>query len=289
LPLGESHVQFREDNVRADPGRQRRIEELLQCPNCGQALRRSAGGVLECASCHREIPASEFGTYLFEETYAGLDWRLAVSTSHAYPLGAQEIITECRNGLVLEVGAGLHESLPHVVQLDAIAYPTTDISADGQSMPFADESFEAVIACNLLEHVTSPSNVVAEMRRVCKIGGRIYADCTTVHPYHGFPHHYFNATESGLQWLMEQVGGATGATEPFDARVTIRLVLQGWLGSIEDDATRAFATGLPVGDLVHLLQHPDEDRERFDALSKLTPLGYRLIPPKVMFSGVRTR
>jgi SAM-dependent methyltransferase len=289
LPLGESHVRFREDNVRADPRRQQRINELLRCPECGQKFRRSTVGALACVACHREIPTSEFGTFLFEETYAGLDWRLAVSTSHIYTPGAQEIIIECRDGLVLEVGAGLHENLPHVVQLDAIAYPTTDISADGQAMPFADESFDAVIACNLLEHVTSPASVVAEMRRVCKIGGRIYADSTTVHPYHGFPHHYFNATESGLLWLMEEVGGATGAAEPADARVAIRLVLQGWLGSIEDDATRAFAMGLPVSDLIHLLQHPDEDRERFNALNQLAPLGYRLVPPKVMFSGVRTR
>jgi hypothetical protein len=289
LPLGESHVWFREDNVRADPRRQRRIEELLRCPACGHDFRRSADEALECVSCHGVIPASEFGTYLFDETYAGLDWRSAVATSHTYPPGAQKIITECRNGLVLEVGGGLHENLPNVVQLDAIAFPTTDISADGQAMPFVDESFDAVIACALLEHVASPANVVAEMRRVCKIGGRIYADSTTVHPYHGFPHHYFNATESGLLWLMEQVGGATGEIEPGDARATIRLVLEGWLGSIEDDAVRAFATGLPVGDLIHLLQYPDEDRERFNALNQLTPLGYRLVPPKVMFSGVRTR
>jgi hypothetical protein len=289
LPLGESQVWFRDDNVRADARRQRRIEELLRCPQCGNEFCRSADDALECVSCHRVIPASEFGTYLFEETYAGLDWRRSVATSHTYPPGAQKIITECRDGLVLEVGGGLHENLPNVVQLDAIAFPTTDISADGQAMPFADESFDAVIACALLEHVASPANVVAEMRRVCKIGGRIYADSTTVHPYHGFPHHYFNATESGLQWLMQQVGGATGEIERGDARATIRLVLQGWLGSIEDDAIRAFAKGLPVGDLVHLLEYPDEDRERFNALNQLTPLGYRLVPPKVMFSGVRTR
>jgi len=217
-----------------------------------------------------------------------LDWRLAVSTSHTYTPGAQEIITECSDGLVLEVGAGLHESLPHVIQLDAIAYPTTDVSADGQAMPFGDESFDAVIASNLLEHVASPASVVAEMRRVCKIGGRIYADCTSVHPYHGFPHHYFNATQSGLEWLMAQVGGATGSTEPADPRVTIRLGLQGWMGSIEDDVVRAFAASLPVGDLIHLLENPDEDRERFSELNQLTPLGYRLGRPKVMFSGVRT-
>jgi SAM-dependent methyltransferase len=155
-------------------------------------------------------------------------------------------------------------------------------------MPFADESFDAVIACNLLEHIASPATVVAEMRRVCKIGGRIYADFTTVHPYHGFPHHYFNATESGLQWLMEQAGGATGAAESDDARITIELVLRAWLGSIEDDATRAFVWDLPIGELLYLLMNPDENRERFDAMNMLTPLGYRLIPPKVMFSGVRT-
>ena len=288
LRLGRTVVTVRQDNIRADPDRQRRLDSILRCPNCRGGFMR-VDDQLVCRECQLRIPSNEYGTLLFDETYAGIDWRQSVSTSHRYPAMAQKVIEECQDGLVLEVGAGLHESLAHVVQLDAIAYPTTDVSANGEAMPFADESFDGIIACNLLEHVTSQAGVVAEMRRVCKIGGKIYADSTTVHPYHGFPHHYFNATESGLEWLMTEVGGSSGGVEPTDARTTIHLILESWIGSMEDDSTRAAVTGTTVGDLISLLKSPSENLQLYQSLGDLTPLGHRLIPPKVMFSGTRLR
>ena len=184
----------------------------------------------------------------------------------------------------------MRENLPHVIQLDAIAYPSTDVSANGEALPFADESFDAVVACALLEHVSQPAAVIREMRRVCKMGGRIYADCTSVHPYHGFPHHYFNATETGLDWLMREVGGATGTVMVADARATIMLVLEAWLGSLEDPEIRDIVEKLPVGELISILKDPKKyDPDLYEALDNVFANGRRLIPPKVMFSGVRTR
>jgi SAM-dependent methyltransferase len=289
LPLGSTTVSLLAENVRADPDRQRRLEAILRCPACGHELVRDEAGLV-CSGCGRTIRSSEFGTLLFEETYADLDWRQTGVSSRHYPPGAAEVIAECREGLVLEIGAGMRENLPHVIQLDAIAYPTTDVSANGEALPFADESFDAVVACALLEHVSEPAAVVSEMRRVCKKGGRIYADCTSVHPYHGFPHHYFNATETGLDWLMREVGGATGTVMVADARATIALVLEAWLGSLEDPGTRDSVEKLPVGDLIAILKHPDRhDPDLYAALDNVFANGRRLVPPKVMFSGIRTR
>ncbi len=289
LPLGSATASFRADSVRDDLDRQRRLEALLRCPTCGQELVRDEAGLI-CGGCGCTIRSNEFGTLLFEETYADLDWRQAVATSHDYPPGAAEVIAECEDGLVLEIGAGLRENLPHVVQLDAIAYPSTDVSANAEALPFADESFDAVIACALLEHVSQPAEVIREMRRVCKVGGRIYADFTSVFHYHGFPHHYFNATETGLDWLMREVGGATGTISMDPARRTIKLLLEAWLGSLEDAQTRDFVEKLPVGDLLRLLNHPEEyDPDHYAALDNVFANGRRLMPTRVMFSGVRTR
>jgi hypothetical protein len=145
-----------------------------------------------------------------------------------------------------------------------------------------------VIACNLLEHVTVPANVVQEIRRVCKLGGRIYVDFTSVHPYHGFPHHYFNATETGLDWLMREVGGATGTVVVPDGTETVCLVLRAWLGSLEDPEARDFVERMSVGDLVRFLARPSNNPERHAALRNVFANGQRLIPPKVAFAGVRT-
>ena len=42
----------------------------------------------------------------------------------------------------------------------------------GEKIPFEDESFDAVISDNVLEHLTDPTQVFAEVNRVLKPGGR---------------------------------------------------------------------------------------------------------------------
>jgi SAM-dependent methyltransferase len=46
------------------------------------------------------------------------------------------------------------------------------IEADAQSLPFADESFDAVICVCMLHHVDDPARALAEQRRVLRPGGR---------------------------------------------------------------------------------------------------------------------
>jgi SAM-dependent methyltransferase len=286
--LGPTPVWLRATSVRTNQARRERMEALLRCPACGGGLERTAEGLV-CAGCDRTIRENDFGTLLFDETYAGLDWREAVATSHGYPREVGDMITAVADGLILDIGAGLRENLENVIQLDAIAFPTTDVAANAESLPFADASFDGVVACALLEHVSVPFDVIKEVRRVCKIGGWIHVDWVAVHPYHGFPHQYFNATESGLAWAMRELGGAEGVVGLTDPRITVRLVLQNWLGSLEDPEARARVGGLTVGELVALLEDPEIDAHLFKALNAIYPDGRRLLPPKVTFTGVRAR
>ena len=47
-------------------------------------------------------------------------------------------------------------------------YPgRTFVESDASRLPFADRSFDLVIACEVLEHVDRPADVVSELRRVC--------------------------------------------------------------------------------------------------------------------------
>ena len=46
------------------------------------------------------------------------------------------------------------------------------LCADGYGLPFADESFHAVLLVAVLEHTREPWRLVAEARRVLKTGGR---------------------------------------------------------------------------------------------------------------------
>lgn len=53
---------------------------------------------------------------------------------------------------------------------------------DAQSIPYADEAFDAVIANHMLYHVPDRANAIAEIQRVLKPGGHLFA--TTVGQQH---------------------------------------------------------------------------------------------------------
>ena len=69
-------------------------------------------------------------------------------------------------------------------------------------MPFADASFDFVFSLAVFEHLHSPWLAARELGRVLRPGGRAYMLCAFLQPLHGYPDHYFNATESGLRRLF---------------------------------------------------------------------------------------
>jgi SAM-dependent methyltransferase len=59
---------------------------------------------------------------------------------------------------------------------EAMSYGGTPLYLvlDAQSLPFADETFDAVVFFDLIEHVPSPSTLLAECRRVLKPDGVLH-------------------------------------------------------------------------------------------------------------------
>jgi SAM-dependent methyltransferase len=94
---------------------------------------------------------------------------------------------------VLEVGSGLGilaaevasaaegvrvigvEKSPEQIGAAVKVPRVTYVQADAQRMDFPDESFDLVYARYLLEHVEDPEQVLREMRRVTRPGGRVAA------------------------------------------------------------------------------------------------------------------
>lgn len=93
---------------------------------------------------------------------------------------------------------------------------------DGLSLPFRDRAFDAVAASSYLEHVPEPSAALAEMVRVCRIGGRVLIDG----PNHLSPIHPARAIFSRL------MGGDAGRPTPFGNTVPVIALtavrLSGW-------------------------------------------------------------
>ena len=81
-------------------------------------------------------------------------------------------------------------------------YPTTDILAPAQSLPFDDDVFDAVFCFAVLEHVRDPFACAAEIIRVLKPGGLFYGQVPFLAPLHAYPDHYYNMTTHGLTHLF---------------------------------------------------------------------------------------
>lgn len=107
--------------------------------------------------------------------------------NRAYAALIHEALGGCER--VLELGAG---SSPRAGILAAPAAVACDLSwpmlaarntfpelprtvADGQALPFADATFDAVFSINVLEHVPDPRQLVAEAARVLVPGGLMLA------------------------------------------------------------------------------------------------------------------
>ncbi|QGG47463.1 class I SAM-dependent methyltransferase [Heliorestis convoluta] len=58
------------------------------------------------------------------------------------------------------------------------------VAADATAMPFADETFDVIIANDFMEHVGNPEGALREAHRVLRKGGRLYVNFPPYyHPY----------------------------------------------------------------------------------------------------------
>ena len=79
-----------------------------------------------------------------------------------------------------DLSSGMLDSAWRNLVVTGRAYNFKEI--DAQSIPFADETFDAVIANHMLYHVPDKAKALTEIKRVLKTGGRFFA--TTVGDNH---------------------------------------------------------------------------------------------------------
>jgi SAM-dependent methyltransferase len=113
--------------------------------------------------------------------------------------------------LVLVIGGGTEgngvEALyadrrPRVLAFDIHGSPITQFIADAHQIPLASGSVDAVVVQAVLEHVLDPGQVVAEIHRVLRPGGFVYAESPFLQQVHAGPHDFFRFTASGHRYLF---------------------------------------------------------------------------------------
>lgn len=82
-----------------------------------------------------------------------------------------------------------------------------DVVADAHDLkPFADESFDVVIAVSVWEHLQRPWLAANALARVLKPGGIGYVCTHQTFPLHGYPHDYFRFSREALSLIFTDAG-----------------------------------------------------------------------------------
>jgi SAM-dependent methyltransferase len=109
---------------------------------------------------------------------------------------------------VLVIGAGQKSSYykeifgKKTVTSDVHLQYGVDLVLDAHNIPFANETFDIVLAQQVLEHCIRPWQVAEEFERVVKKDGLIQIEVPFCFPYHSAPYDFYRFTYSGLRSLF---------------------------------------------------------------------------------------
>ena len=249
VPLVAEKKQFR----RFADSKARKLGEvrpLLRCPICRAALHGTAT-VLTCANGHRFAEQTpERYDFLDDELRARVGAvSIETASAHGYDETLLDLIARSE-GPIVDIGAGLRpEYRDDVLNVEIVPYPTTDVVAASEFLPFADNSFGLVISVAVLEHVRDPFAAARELKRILRPGGRIFAAVPFLQPYHAYPDHYYNMTSGGLRNLF-----ADCDIERLDVPLSggpafaLSWILKAWHDALPQEVARQFAD-LRVADL----------------------------------------
>jgi SAM-dependent methyltransferase len=104
------------------------------------------------------------------------------------------------------VGEGMEvltgNSAFELVATDVSWGPQTALICDAHDIPFDDESFDGVVIQAVLEHVVDPYRCVAEVHRVLKQNGLVYAETPFMQQVHMGAYDFTRFTHSGHRRLF---------------------------------------------------------------------------------------
>ena len=101
-----------------------------------------------------------------------------------------------------------------IIGSDVAFGPYASLICDAHDIPFVDGTFDCVVAQVVLEHVVDPVRCVAEIHRVLKDGGIVYAETPFMQQVHMWQYDFTRFTHLGhrrlFRYFTEMESGLTG-------------------------------------------------------------------------------
>lgn len=108
------------------------------------------------------------------------------------------------DNIVLNLGSGARK-ISGAVNLCTSLINDPDVVGDGYLLPFEDDSFDAVVCENVIEHVPDPERLLSMMARVLKENGKVYFEYPFLQPRHDVSD-FTRWTRSGFEYLANRRG-----------------------------------------------------------------------------------
>ncbi|MDH4037419.1 MAG: methyltransferase domain-containing protein [Candidatus Krumholzibacteria bacterium] len=130
--------------------------------------------------------------------------------------GVEALAAPLRGERVIDVGCGVQPyrgmlgGFSHYVGFDSPSRPDSATSADAfgdaLALPFTAGCTDAVLCTEVMEHVSDPAAMLAEIHRVLRPGGHLIITVPFTWHIHDEPHDYWRFTEFGLRLVLERGG-----------------------------------------------------------------------------------
>lgn len=123
-------------------------------------------------------------------------------------VGASHLLNErveLLTGRVLELGVGVDPYAEKVnvrFTLDISARHAPSVVGDAHLLPFANDSFDSILASQVFEHLHSPHLAAAELARVSSRKGHLIVAVPFLFPVHEGPNDFYRYTEWGLRRVL---------------------------------------------------------------------------------------
>jgi uncharacterized protein YbaR (Trm112 family) len=222
------------------------LYDALGCPLCKTAVHRQ-GGHLRCDSCGRDYQIVKGVPIMFPDwDGSNIEHEGELVLREGYDPWIPRLIMQslADNQVVVDCGCGnMKLDDPCIIRMDFKLTPYVDVVGDIHCLPFREGSIDFFFSLAVIEHLRNPFTAANEIFTVLKPGGYVYGDCNFVFPYHGFPHHYFNATIHGMKQAFSQFRELRLGVAPFQMpSFAIESILNTYLAMfpVENSSEQAF-------------------------------------------------